>query len=278
MNNNDNTANSEPDEKHNPKPYRLKMHVAYDGSDFCGWQKQTAEDALSSIQETLETAFYKLFKVPISCVASGRTDAGVHALAQVVHCDIPMEPRRIVLTKALKSFLPSTVSVKRVWEAPKDFHSLYSATAKTYRYVVHTGPTPPAILGRFCLWYPYRFDLERLNKIAKLLEGTHDFKSFQSRGTPVASTERTIFKAEWAQKSKYLYHFEITGSGFLKQMVRNIIGTQLLFCKDRLEPEQILELLEAKDRQAAGWTASPQGLFLLRVYYPVELDKKCLRL
>lgn len=258
--------------------YRIKMHVAYDGTDFCGWQKQTVEDSLPSIQETLETAFSKIFKTRIVCVASGRTDAGVHALAQVVHCDIPMDPKKIAIAKAVKAFLPSTMSIKQVWSAPQEFHSLYSAKAKTYRYVIHTGPTQPAILGRFCLWYPYRFDFERLSGVAKLLVGTHDFKSFQSRGTPMASTERTIFKAEWLQKSQYLYHFEITGSGFLKQMVRNIVGTQLLFCKDRIEPEEILKLIEVKDRQAAGWTAAPQGLFLLRVYYPEELDKKCLRL
>jgi tRNA pseudouridine38-40 synthase len=261
-----------------PPGYRIKMHIAYDGTDFCGWQKQTAEDSLPSIQETLETAFYKVFKVPVACVSSGRTDAGVHALAQVVHCDLPMDPTKIALAKALKGFLPPTISVKQVWTAPKEFHSLHSATAKTYRYVVHTGPTQPAILGRFCLWYPYRFDLERLNGISKLLEGTHDFKSFQSRGTVLASTERTIFKASWSQKAKYLYHFEITGSGFLKQMVRNIIGTQLLFCKDKIEPENILAIIAAKNRQVAGWTVSPQGLFLLRVYYPEDLDKKCLRL
>jgi tRNA pseudouridine38-40 synthase len=258
--------------------YRIKMHVAYDGTDFCGWQKQVARDSLPSIQETLEIALGKIFKTCVPCVASGRTDAGVHALAQVVHCDIPMNPKKIVLTKALKAFLPSTISIKQVWEVPKEFHSLRSAQAKTYRYVVHTGPTSPAILGRFCLWYPFRFDFERLSQIAKFLEGTHDFKSFQSRGTPIASTRRTVFKAQWIQKSQYLYHFEITGSGFLKQMVRNIVGTQLLFCKDRIEPKEILKLLELKDRQAAGWTAAPQGLFLLRVYYPEELDKRCLRL
>jgi tRNA pseudouridine38-40 synthase len=258
--------------------YRIKMHIAYDGTDFCGWQKQAAGSSLPSIQETLERAYCKVFKIPIVCSASGRTDAGVHALAQVVHCDIPIDPRRINVIKALRPFLPPAISVKQVWLVPQNFHSLHQATSKTYRYVIHTGLTQPAILGRFCLWYPYKFDIERLNKIAKLIEGTHDFKSFQSRGTEILSTVRTIYKAKWEQKSKYLFNFEITGSGFLKQMVRNIIGTQLLFCKDQIEPEYLLKIIEAKDRQAAGWTASPQGLFLLRVYYPEDLDKKCLRL
>lgn len=265
----------------NSDKYRLKFKIAYDGTDYCGWQKQRSEvygGAISSVQEQFEKALTRIFKEPITCVSSGRTDAGVHALAQIVHCDVPRDPKGIRFAMAMKSMLPSTLSVKQAWVAPAEFHSLFSAQAKTYRYVVHTGPTPPAILSRFCLWYPYKFDIERLNQISQYLVGTHDFKSFQSKGTEVATTVRKIYKAQWTQKSKYLYHFEICGSGFLKQMVRNIVGTELLFCKDNIEPKEILNVMELKDRSRAGWTVAPQGLFLLKVYYPQALDNKCLQI
>ncbi len=261
--------------------FRLKLKIAYDGTDFCGWQKQNSSTygkAVSSVQEQLESAISKLFHQPIQCNSSGRTDAGVHALAQIVHCDVPRDPRGIKFAWALKSSLPTSIAVKKVWLAPDDFHSLFSCEAKTYRYVVHTGPTPPVFLNRYCLWYPHKFDLERLNRISKLIEGTHDFKCFQSRGTELASTVRTVFKAKWTQKSKYLYHFEITGDGFLKQMVRNIVGTQFLFCKDSIEPGEIINLIKMQDRTLAGWTAAPQGLFLKKVYYSQELDKRCLQI
>lgn len=246
--------------------FRVKLIVSYDGTDFCGWQKQT-QSLKPSIQATLEAGVSKILKEPISCTASGRTDAGVHAYAQVVHFDTTKNPDKINLAKALRAMLPETIVVKSSTLVPLEFHSLFSAKAKTYRYVISTNSTGPAFLNRFCHWYPFKFNFNHLQNLAQVLEGTHNFKSFQSVGTPVPNTVRTIFKSRWIQKSPNIYYFEITGNGFLKQMVRNIVGTQLYFMQKNRSPAELKLLIEAKDRKLAAYTASPKGLFLLKVFY-----------
>lgn len=259
---------------------RIKLLVSYDGTDFCGWQKQKVHKhspELPSIQETLEKALSSLFNEPIDLMGSGRTDAGVHAKGQIAHFDTE-KPLPKDLCWALKSLLPSTIVVKDSWTAPRDFHATLSATHKTYRYWIWNNPRPTALLARYSNWVRAPLDLEYLNKQAALFTGEHDFKSFQSVGTPVAHTVRTVFKAKWSQKSESLVQFEVTGSGFLKQMVRNLVGTQIdLFVKGR-PVEEMTKILGYRDRTKAGPAAQPQGLFLHRVYYPEDLDNKCRRI
>lgn len=250
----------------NSKKHRVKLVLSYDGTDFCGWQKQNQAQK-PSIQETLEAGLARIFKEPVRCTASGRTDAGVHALGQVVHFDAPRNPEGINLVKALRAMLPDSMVVKSAVPVKSDFHSLFSAKAKTYRYIISTKHTAPTFLARFCHWYPYRFDLDHLNSLAQVIEGTHDFKSFQSVGTDVPSTVRTIFKARWIQKKPDIYYFEVTGSGFLKQMVRNLVGTQLFYMQKQRSPEALRELLLVKDRTQASYAAPSKGLFLVKVYY-----------
>ena len=255
------------------KKFRVKLIISYDGTDYCGWQKQS--HALKpSIQETLEAALARIFKEPIRCVASGRTDAGVHAKAQVVHFDAPRNPEAINLVKALRAMLPPTIVAQSAEMVSDDFHALFSAKAKTYRYVICTDPRGPTFLARFCHWYPYRFDLEQLQALAQVTEGTHDFKSFQSVGTDLPHTVRKIYRARWIQKRPGLYYFEVTGNGFLKQMVRNLVGTQLYYMQKNRPPEDLQKLLLAKDRTKAAYAAPPQGLFLVKVYYPRALDNR----
>jgi tRNA pseudouridine38-40 synthase len=171
--------------------------------------------------------------------------------------------------------LPSTIVVKSAWEAPKEFHSTLSAEKKTYRYWVWNDQRPTALMARYSHWVRQPLDLEYLNKQALILCKEQDFKSFQSVGTPVAHTVREIYSAKWTQKNSKMVQFEVTGSGFLKQMVRNIVGTQLdLFHKNQ-PLERMQEILDLKDRKKAGTTAPAQGLFLWRVYYPSHLDKRC---
>jgi len=245
---------------------RVKLLLSYDGTDYCGWQRQK-NAAKPSIQETLEVALEKIFKEPVRCVASGRTDSGVHAMGQVVHFDAPKDPTRINFVRALEGILPSTI-VAQSWElVNKDFHSLLSAKAKTYRYRVSTQTIGPTFLRRYCLWYPYPFNLESLQSLAPVLEGRHDFKSFESVGTEVPNTIRTIYRARWIQKRPQLYYFEVTGNGFLKQMVRNLVGTQLYFMQKKKSPQALKELLLLKDRTLAGYAAPSQGLVLVKVYY-----------
>lgn len=263
--------------------HRVKVQLAYDGTDYCGWQKQDRPQAYlstdkPSIQSTFECALERIFKQPIKAVASGRTDAGVHATGQIVHFDCPINPQQMNIKMALKAHLPLGISAKRAWLVPPDFHANHSALAKTYEYILARGGTPPSLMARYCHWYPYRLDVAELNEMSAVLLGTHDFKCFQSRGTQLKSTVRTIYKAAWIDRGNGFWHFRITGSGFLKQMIRNIVGTQLLFSKDKKNQSHIKELMSSLDRTKAGFAAPPKGLLLRRVYYPRELDNRCLEL
>lgn len=261
---------------------RIRLTLSYDGTDFCGWQKQgpnVAPEHKPSVQQTLEEALSKLFNEPISVNGSGRTDAGVHAVGQV--CDFSLS-RENKLPKdfcwAIRSFLPSSMVVKKAFVAPEEFHSLHSATHKTYCYWIWNRPTPTALLSRYSHWIRHPLDLEHLNRQTQFLIGEHDFKSFQSAGTPITDTVRTIQSAGWQLKKNGLVQFRVTGDGFLKQMVRNIVGTQLDLAMKSQDPEIIENIVNFKDRRKAGPTAPGQGLFLWRVYYPQALDNKCRRI
>ena len=256
---------------------RIKFTVAYDGTDFCGWQRQNHERR-PSVCQTIQTGLEKIFDQKISLFASGRTDAGVHALNQVCHFDTARAESRLKgfdLSRAMKTQLPSTIVVKKAWIAPEEFHSTLSPDKKTYRYLIYNAPQQSALLGRYCDWIRKPLDLQYLNSCSNFLLGNQDFKSFQSVGSEVSHTVRTIEKAHWAWRKDNIAQFTITGSGFLKQMVRNIVGTQLLLEKKAIPAEKMREIIDSRDRKYAGPPAPPQGLFLMRVYYPLDLDNKC---
>jgi tRNA pseudouridine38-40 synthase len=259
---------------------RIRLLLSYDGTDFCGWQKQKDHKfapELPSIQETVETALEKILRHPVKLSASGRTDAGVHAAAQVAHFDTD-RPLPKDLCWALKAKLPLSIAAKGAWIAPKDFHSTLSAKKKTYRYWLWNHPRPTALLARYSWWVRQPLDIEFLNECSKYLLSLQDFASFRSMGTPVKHTLREVYRAEWTQVQSGLIQFEVTGNGFMKQMVRNIVGTIVDLAMKGQPSAQMKTILEAKDRKKAGPTAPPQGLFLRRVYYPKDLDKRCRRI
>lgn len=252
--------------------YRVRLLLSYDGSNFCGWQSQLVHKNMSSVQTTLEKALTKIYKEPIHCVASGRTDAGVHALAQNVHFTVTQDPQRVPLLLALRTLLPPTISVKKAWLVPPEFSANTSAFAKTYRYYLWTDDSPSAIHWRFTCWYPHQLSVFQLQKYADKLIGWHDFKSFQSMGgRPPKTTVRRIYRARWTQPQKNLFVFEITGSGFLRQMIRNLVATQLKLYQKQAPANELVRILAAKDRSLIGKPAAPNGLFLARVHYPRSL-------
>lgn len=257
---------------------RIKLLISYDGTDFCGWQKQTKQDAKPSVQQTLEDALSSLLNEPITTFGSGRTDSGVHALGQVVHFETSKNLEGWNLCWAVRSKLPTSLVVKKAWIAPDDFHALHSATHKTYRYFVYNSEVQSALMSRYSHWVRHNLDIAYLNEVSQYLVGEHDFKSFQSTGTDVAHTVRVIYKAEWVRKNSKLLEFRVTGSGFLKQMVRAIVGTQLDLAMKGKPASDMLHIIDAKDRKFAGKTAPAQGLFLFRVFYPKSLDNQCRQL
>lgn len=262
---------------------KIKFTVAYDGTDFCGWQNQSElrennRTEKPSVSRTITKALEQTFKQDIKLFASGRTDAGVHALNQVCHFEVNLPEEKLKgwdLSRALKSKLPSTIMVKKAWIAPPEFHATISADRKTYRYLVYNSEYPSPFLGRNAGWMRQKLDLDFLNECSKHLLGEHDFKSFQSVGTEVAHTVRTIHFAQWRWRNPNVAEFLINGSGFLKQMVRNIVGTELLLHRKSKPASTMKEIIKAKDRRSAGPPADPQGLYLVKVFYPQDLDIKC---
>src|SRR3954471_9575162 len=245
----------------------LKLTLAYDGTDFKGWQVQP--DA-STIQAMLASAIGRITGEKVLPQGSGRTDAGVHALAQVAtfHTDSVIPAANFVI--ALNDLLPASIRVLSVEEEPADFHPRKSAEAKTYRYRIFRETICPPFLARYVWHYPYPLDENAVREAAPLVEGEHDFTSFAAvdpeRGREGISNVRRIFSSRWQRESCELI-YEVRGNGFLHHMVRNLVGTFVLVGKGTLNPADVTRILEAKDRSAAGATAPASGLYLVNVEY-----------
>ena len=254
---------------------KIKLKVSYDGTAYEGWQRQTCGQP--TIQGELESALSRILNEPITVWGSGRTDSGVHASGQVAHFLTTKDVKNIPLVSSLNSVLPEDIGILQAWIAPEDFHAQRSAIWKTYIYRIHNSKVPDPINSRFKVWLKRPLDVDRLNEITQFIQSKQDFKSFQTSGGATKTTVREVIEASWMREGD-LVELRIKGTGFLKQMVRNIVGT-ILYIHDRgLEPSEMLSILEAKDRQAAKATAPAQGLFLDSVGYPPELDNRCLDL
>jgi len=246
----------------------VKLTLSYDGAAYAGWQAQPGE---RTVQETLEGAVIKVTGQRTGTIASGRTDAGVHALGQVVAFRTESGLPADVLQRALNAELPHDIAVLKVVEAAGGFHPIRDAARKRYRYVLHDGPVRDVFKRAYCWHYNRgRLDAEAMDRAAKSLLGKHDFCSFQSSGSPRESTLRTVFDIGVERgrgAGDDCVTVEIEADGFLYNMVRAIVGT-LVEVGRGAQPESWLpDVLQAADRSAAGPTAPPQGLFLVKVDY-----------
>jgi tRNA pseudouridine38-40 synthase len=247
----------------------LKLIVSYDGSEFAGWQVQPNA---ASVQGTLATAIGRITGEKVLPQGSGRTDAGVHALAQVVTFVTESSVPTANFVKALNDLLPPSVRVLEVEEAPTDFHARKSAVAKTYRYRIYRGAICPPFLARYVWHYPYPLDESAMERAAALVEGEHDFTSFAAvdpeRGSEdwPATNVRRIFSSHW-ERSRDEFVYMVKGNGFLHHMVRNLVGTFILVAKGTLQPDDLVRILSARNRSAAGATAPAGGLYLVNVEY-----------
>jgi len=258
----------------NHKKTRIKLLIAYKGTHYRGWQNQRNDP---TIQETLENAVKKIFRDNIPLTAAGRTDAGAHALGQIAHCDIPSSVNlaRISLLKGLNSYLPEGIHILRVWKAPDHFHALHSALRKQYIYLLSNKAIPNVFLSSLVYWYPHSIQWEKLQAMSQIIQGQHDFKSLQNSGTSVKNTVRTVFSAQWIFLKKHILCFKIVGDGFLKQLVRNLVGTQLTLMNQDQSVQKLKTILANTNRSAAFKTVPASGLYLHKVYYPSDLDRQC---
>jgi tRNA pseudouridine38-40 synthase len=241
----------------------LKITLAYDGTRFVGWQRQADGE---SIQGLLEDALARLEGGPVTAHGAGRTDAGVHALGQVASARVTCAHDARTLTKALNAHLPADVRVVSVEDADEAFHARFSASGKTYRYQIrNTAIADP--FDRAFVWHlPEPLSLDAMAGAAALLVGMHDFGAFRSAGSEVSTSVRTVRRSAWRNNAGLLT-YEISGDGFLRHMVRAVVGTLVEVGRGWRQPDEIPALLTGAARSQAGATAPPQGLFLVSVDY-----------
>lgn len=247
---------------------RVRFLLEYDGTDFFGWQRQATE---RTVQGVFESALAAVVGGSVRSAGAGRTDTGVHAEGQVAHADFATHLEIAELVRALNATLPRDLSVRAAAPAEPDFDARKSARGKHYRYRLWNGAQRSALRERDHHHVPQSLDITAIANGCRALLGTHDWTSFQAAGSEVATTRRTLERLELAGEPGGVLAFEVEGDGFLRHMVRNLVGTLLEVGLGRRVPEALPELLRARDRSRAGPTAPARGLTLVGVCYAAEI-------
>jgi tRNA pseudouridine38-40 synthase len=241
----------------------IKLTIEYDGKDFNGWQKQPTK---LNIQGEIEKTIESITGEKVELIASGRTDAGVHALAQVANfktnSNLPIEKFAVAINSKLKK----SIRIKKAEEVDERFHSRYNCKQKTYRYIINNGENASAIYRNLEYFVPNKLNINEMKKAIKYFEGEHDFKGFKASGTSSKSSVRTIYKANIIEDKERII-IELTGNGFLYNMVRIISGTLLEVGLGKIKAEDIPYIIDSKDRKNAGKTLPPYALYLVKVEY-----------
>jgi len=238
--------------------------VEYDGTDFHGWQRQKKDP---TVQAEIESALQTIVGRPITVAGSGRTDAGVHALGQVASFTCETQLSENALINGLNALLPDAIVIKNCRQADDTFHARFSAKGKTYRYRILNRRLPSAIERRYAWHISRPLDHNAMRAAIRHIVGTHDFSSFEGSGSPRPHSRRTVMRAELIEEKDRLLVLEIEADGFLRHMVRNIVGTLVAVGLGKVEVEEFQQILLSRDRGRAGVTAPPQGLFLVSVSY-----------
>jgi|Deesub1362B_J571_1020462.scaffolds.fasta_scaffold00302_26 tRNA pseudouridine38-40 synthase len=252
----------------------IKLILQYDGTEYAGWQRQPE---VPTIQAVVEESIARITGKKTKVTAAGRTDAGVHAIEQVASFKTGSKHPVDVFLRALNALLPRDVRVLDVSEVDEAFHPRYSAKKKRYIYILDLSPVHSAFLYRYSFHFPYRLNLDSMKEASEYLIGRKDFRAFQASGSGAKTTVREVYRIgiEHTEEICFLgFHlkgrflrFSVEANAFLRYMVRNIVGTLLEVGKGKLQPSDILEILQNKDRTLAGPTLPSRGLFLEKVYY-----------
>ena len=241
----------------------IKLTIEYDGKDFSGWQKQPNK---LNIQGEIERAIENVTGEKVELIASGRTDAGVHALGQIANFKTNSNIDLEKIPIAINSQVKKSIRIQKAEEVDDNFHSRFNCKKKTYRYIIDNSKYGSAIYRNISYHIPIKLNVEEMKKAIKYFEGEHDFKSFKSSGTSSKSSVRTIFKANIVTEGDSIA-IDLTGNGFLYNMVRIIAGTLVDVGLGKIKADDIPKIIEAKDRTKAGKTLPPYGLMLLKVDY-----------
>ncbi len=242
----------------------LKLVLEYDGFEYYGWQ---AQDDVPTIQGTIEASLGKILGERVRVNGAGRTDARVHALGQVASFQCPSNIPTDALQRALNSSLPRDMVVQDVQDVPTDFHARFSALSKVYAYRILNRPLRAPLRLRYAWHIPQPLDIAAVALAGTYLQGTHDFRSFQATGNEVKTTERTVTELTVTHEGEEIV-ISCAANGFLRHMVRNIVGTLVEVGRGARQPADIGHILDGRDRQLAGATAPAHGLYLVQVLYP----------
>ncbi|MBQ8231864.1 MAG: tRNA pseudouridine(38-40) synthase TruA [Lachnospiraceae bacterium] len=243
---------------------RIRLTVAYDGTNYHGWQVQPNG---ITIESELNRCLADLFKEPIEVIGASRTDSGVHAMGNVAVFDTAARMPADKIAYALNQRLPEDIRIQKSQEVPQDWHPRHVQSRKTYEYRIYRARFPMPLKRLYSLFTYHQLNVNAMQEAVAYLEGEHDFKSFCQVGAQVQSTVRTIYSAEVLEQGDDLV-IRICGNGFLYNMIRIIAGTLMEIGQGKRDPMDIIQILEARDRAAAGPTAPPQGLTLIKYEYP----------
>ena len=247
---------------------RLSLGIQYDGSQYHGWQRQSE---LETVQARLETALSQVADQPVQVVCAGRTDTGVHATGQVVHCDVTVEREMNAWIFGTNRYLPRDISVQWAKPVPDEFHARFSARSRAYRYFIYNHVVKSSVFANYVSWHYAKLDETLMAKAAAHLVGEHDFSAYRSVGCQSKNPIRRIEKIT-VQRHGHTLVIDVVANGFLHHMVRNIVGVLFHVGMERQATDWALDILKSRDRRLGGVTAPPYGLYLYRVGYPVIFD------
>jgi tRNA pseudouridine38-40 synthase len=242
---------------------RIALGVEYDGSPYSGWQSQ---QGVNTVQDELQLALSGIASEPVSVIAAGRTDAGVHAIEQVVHFDANVERELTAWVRGANALLPKSIAVLWAHPVPEEFHARFSAQARSYRYWLINRPVRSAVYAGKAGWFHKPLDLEMMREAAAFLLGEHDFSAFRSSECQAKSPIKNLAQLDIAKRGNDLT-FDLEADAFLHHMVRNIVGCLVYVGKGKYPPEWLREVLQSRSRIKAAPTFSPEGLYLRRITY-----------
>ena len=242
----------------------IKLIIEYDGTNYCGWQKQAQGP---TVQDEIQNALKDITREDITLLGSGRTDSGVHALVQVANFKTESKIKPLEFQMGLNSVLPKDISIVQADEVDPEFHAQFSAKTKIYLYKIYNNPSPSALLRDRVWFMPQELDLEKMKEASQCLMGEHDFKALAQIGSEIKTTVRTVTSISLEQREGNIIEFRIEASGFLKRMVRLILGTLVQVGKGKITPEDFADILNSGVKTNFVYSAPPQGLYLKEVKY-----------
>ena len=249
---------------------RIALGLEYEGASFCGWQSQREG---GSVQDALEAALTRVADAPVRVVCAGRTDAGVHALLQIVHFDTEVNRPINAWVRGTNAHLPATIAVRWAQQMPDDFHARFSAQGRRYRYVLLNRPERPGLMAHRVGWFHMSLNVTAMQAAGQYLLGTHDFSAFRSSQCQAKSPVKTLRQLTIATQGDLLL-FDFSADGFLHHMVRNIVGMLVYVGKGAHAPEWLAEVLSAKNRALAAPTFSANGLYFVGADYDARWQLK----